>query len=264
MSAVIRQAKSRPWLAPVAAGFLAAVLVFVPFSYERTTSYDVTLSLDAAQVDEAQAQRIAAELGKTLQSQVVQVRAAGDKFEIVASVPAEKAAGIGQLARAFASELESRHLRAEAAVSPVRSRVQGSVYAMAMSRAIDVNVNTAGRSDAEISADIKSQLAAAGWDASSVEFRTEGNHHTLQITKEGCDPNAPSPGGGECPEIKLTIDGQANPGGGQQYRIQVEPQPGETDEAIRQRILDQLRAQGLDANVVVQDGKVVSIDPIKR
>jgi multidrug efflux pump subunit AcrB len=216
LSAVIRQAKTRPWLAPVAAGFLAAVLVFVPFSYERTTSYDVTLSLDAAQVDEVQAQRIAAELGKALQSRVVQVRPTGDKLDILASVPAAQAAGVSQLARAFAAELESRHLRAKAAVSPVRSRVQGSVYAMAMSRVIDVNVNTAGRSDAEISAEIKSQLAAAGWDASNVEFRTEGDHHTLQITKDGCGSSAASPGGGECAEINLTLDGKPSLGGGQQ------------------------------------------------
>lgn len=264
MSEFVHRAKKGPWLAPTIAAAAAAVLLFIPLSYKQTTSYNVKLALNGAQLDGEQTQRIVTELRKALHAQGVQITAAGDKLELNASVPAGQAAGVAGVARAFAAELAMRHIDAEATVSPVKTKVQGNVYAMAMSRVINVNVNTPGRSDAEISADIKQQLAAAGFDVANVEFRAEGDKHTLKISTEGCNPSAVPLGGQQCPEINLTVDGQVSPGSSRQLKIKIDKQPGDTDEAIRQRILDQIHAQGMDANVVVQDGKIVSIDPITR
>lgn len=263
MSELMQRTRTRPWMAPALAAVLAAVMIFVPFSYERTTAYDVKLSLPSAQVDGAAAQQIAAQLRKAVNAQGVRVTANGDKVEVTANVPAGRATGVAGVARAFAAELMARHLDVEAAVSPVRSKVQGNVYAMALSSVVHVNVQTGGKTDAEISADIKSQLAAAGFDVSNIEYRREGGHATLKMTKVCTDKTAPNCQV-ECPDIDLTVDGKPAGSGGQQVRVKIDKQPGDTDEAIRQRVVDQLRAQGLEANVVVQDGKVVSIDPINR
>lgn len=263
MTEVIRNARSTPWLAPVAAGVMAAILLFVPISYDKTTSYDVKLALSGSALADGQVSKIATELQKALQANGVNINSSGDRVELTASVPADRAAGVAGVARAFAAELKERHIEAEATVSPVSSKVQGNVYAMAMSRVINVNVDTNGKSDAQVAEDIKGQLKAAGFDATSVEYTTEGDKHTLKIINENHDPNAPH-NDADAPEVNLTINGQAPRTGGNNVRLKIEKQPGDTDESIRQRVVDQLKAQGMDATVVVKDGKIESITPIKH
>ena len=263
MTALVRKAKTGPRMVPLVAGALAALLLLIPFSYERTTSYDVKLTLGGAPVDGAQTQKIATEFRKALHAPGVQIQSAGGGVELTANVPAAQAAGVGGIARAFAAELKSRHLDAEATVSAVKTKVQGNVYAMAMSRVINVNVETTGRSDDEIASDIRNQLAAAGLEVTDVEYQTDGDRRTVKITAENNDPNASSMSGAACADVNVTLDGQAPAAGSHQVKVKLEKQPGDTDESIRQRILDQFHAQGLDANVVVQNGKVVSIEPIK-
>jgi hypothetical protein len=264
MSAWVQRAAGRPWLAPMIAGVVAAILLFVPSSYDRITAYDVKLVLHASQLDGDQAQKIATELRKAVHATGVQITPANDRFELTASVPAAQAASVSSVARAFAAALEARHFDAEASVAPVKTNVHGNVYAMALSRVINVNIERAGRSDAEIAADIKRQIQAAGFDVTDVEYRTDGSKLTFKITKENNDPNAPLQCEAQCPDINLTIDGQSAPPSTRQLRIKIGKEPGDTDESIRQRVLDQIHAQGMDANVVVQNGKIVSIDPIQR
>lgn len=268
MTEVIRKAGSTPWLAPVTAGALAAVLLFVPISYDKTTSYDVKLALGGPAlggpaVAGDQVTKIATELQKALHAEGININTSGDRVELTASVPADRAAGVAGVARAFAAELKARHIEAEATVSAVTSKVQGNVYAMAMSRVINVNVDTNGKSDTQIADEIKAQIQAAGFDATSVEYSTEGNKRTIKILNENNDPNAPH-NDAEAPEINLTLDGQAPPPDAHKVKLEIQNQPGDTDEVIRQRVVDQLKAQGMDAEVVVSGGKIVSINPIKR
>ena len=134
---------------------------------------------------------------------------------------------------------------------------------MAMNRVVNINVETAGRSDTDIAVDIKNQLQAAGVEVTSVEYTTDGNKRMIKVINESNDPNAHHDDT-NAPDINLTINGQAPPADAHKIKLQVENQPGDTDETIKARIVDQLRAQGMEADVVVQNGKVVSITPIKH
>lgn len=268
MTEVIRKAGSTPWLAPVTAGALAAVLLFVPISYDKTTSYDVKLALagpasGSPALAGEQVTKIATEFQKALHAEGININTSGDRVELTAHVPTDRAAGVAGVARAFAAELKARHIEAEATVSAVTSKVQGNVYAMAMSRVINVNVNTNGKSDTQIADEIKAQIQAAGFEATSVEYSTEGNKRTIKIVNENNDPNAPH-NDAEAPEINLTLDGQAPPPDAHKVKLEIQNQPGDTDEVIRRRVVDQLKAQGMDAEVVVTNGKIVSINPIKH
>lgn len=249
--------RGNPWLTPLVGAGLAAAVMLFPVSYDQTTAYDVRVAIVEAEVRPEQVQKIAAEMKRALNADLINVMSTDGRLELVARVPAGKAAGLAAVTKAFAGELAARHLEARTTLTPVVTKVQGNVYAMATSRTININIQRDGRTDAQIAEEIKNQLHAAGLDVDNVEFQQDGNKETLKVMMENCGPGS---GGAEHPEINLTVDGREPQGN--RVALRIEKQPGDTDETIRQRVLDQLRAQGVEAEVVIRDGKVVSIDPI--
>lgn len=259
MTQVIQGARHRPWLTPLVGAGLAAAIMLFPVSYDRTTAYDAKIALAAPEVRPEQLTAIATEMKRALNAENVSVMTMDGRVEFVARVPTERAAGLAAVARAFAGELTARHLEASATLTPVITKVQGNVYAMATNRTININIQRDGRTDAQLADDIRSQLHAAGLDVDNVEYQRDGNKETLKIMMDGDGSGHPP---GEEAQINLTVDGQQPQG--QKLEVRVHPEPGDTDETIRQRILAQLRSQGVEAEVVVRDGKVVSIDPIRH
>jgi hypothetical protein len=86
------------------------------------------------------------------------------------------------------------------------------------------------------------QIQAAGFDVTDVEYRSDGDKLTYKITTTSCGPNTAPEGESQCPDIDLTAAGQSPSADGQQLKIRIEAQPGDADEAIRQRILEQVHA----------------------
>lgn len=259
MTQLFEKTRRSPWLTPLVGAGLAAAVMLFPISYDRTTAYDVTLSLDRAQVRPAQIQTIATEMKRTLNAEMINVNSNGGTLTFVARVPAEKSEGLAAVSKAFAGELTARQLTARTSIAPVVTKVQGNVYAMATNRTYNINVQRDGRTDAQIAEDIKNQLHAAGLDVDNVEYQRDGDRETLKVTMEGDAGAHPE---GEAADINLTVDGRVPEG--ERMSVKIHKQPGDTDETIRQRILDQLRAQGVEANVVVRDGKIVSLEPIRH
>ena len=265
-----------PW--PAAAGFAAAlvvVLLAVPISYVRTTGQDVALTLTGTG-DPAQSQRIAGELERALGVRYVAVKPAGAGFRLEAFATGRPVADVQARARALAKELTARGYGAVASVTPRRERVSGSVYAYA--RDIVVRVRADGKSDAQVAAEIRQQLADAGIGKPEVSVvRKDGRQEVTITAHPGSDVVPP---GGPCNiDVELTQDGKPSrdamllrslrraPGGGPAFHMGLVgpdgrttivhvPNPGALgDSGLAAEINAQLRAAGLDLRMKVTNGK---------
>ncbi|HEY1585125.1 MAG TPA: hypothetical protein VGH63_05505 [Polyangia bacterium] len=128
-------------------------------------------------------------------------------------------------------------------------RVWGSVYAMAKEQLVDVHVDADGKTDEQIAAEISSQLAAAGWNTDTVDVRRtdsgsevrigaeDGNGRKMQLVRKAS--------GG----IEKNLDFQV--GGIDDAR-----EAGMTDAQLRDKILKQLQARGLDGEVTVDGDRI--------
>lgn len=158
-------------------------------------------------------------------------------------VPAKNAAQ----AERRAAELRKRG--ATVTVAARTERVWGSVYAMAKDKLLDVHVELNGKTDAQVADDIKSQLAAGGWTADDVQVQRSDDGSTVQV--EAND------GAGR----QLKVVRKASGGAEKNLDFQVggiddEREPGMTDAQLRDKILQQLQARGLDGDVVVDGNRV--------
>ena len=112
-----------------------------------------------------------------------------------------------------------------------------------------VSVDTAGKSDVAVSTEVRDQLSAQGVASPSATFTRQGNATDLDM-KGNID-------GKELHVKRVTV---GDPGTQVQMQfggpgsLDTERRPGETDDALKQRILDQLHAQGLEGNVDIVDG----------
>ena len=166
----------RPWLATAGLIVLiAAAMLVVPVSYDRTVGHDVALTLTGVK-DLSRARDIARELEAVLGVKHVTVQAAQDagaSLTFDAFVPVRSGVDPGARARAFAKELEQRGYAAAAVSTPKRERVAGSVYAYA--KDLVIQVSTDGKSAAQIEAEIRQRLADAGITNTSVSVTDSGN-----------------------------------------------------------------------------------------
>jgi hypothetical protein len=141
-------------------------------------------------------------------------------------------------------------------VEPRRERVWGSVYAMAKDKILHIDVEL-DRSDAQIEAQIQDQLAAAGWSAGTVEVEHKDGEATVKF---GADDGA-----GRHIEVVGKRKGEGA-GGNMQFTvgdIDETREPGMTDEQLRDKIVQQFKARGVDAQVKV-DGKRIEIRAERR
>jgi len=282
-----RLMNNRPWFATAAvAGIFVIASLVVPFSYEKVTGHDLTLSLSGTQ-DMAQVQAIAKELKAAVHAGGVQVRMENQNgaltYVFTARVPASAGIDAAAVGHTFASQLEERGFTASAQATPVREKVSGNVYAYA--RDVVVRVEMSGKNASQIEAEIRQQLAAAGITNTQVNVVDEAGQRkvTVEAQSTGSDPNVEHPN----LQLELTKDGQVMPpGDGQSIEVRklktdtgmnlemtfkkdgrstqatVPNVDRMSDADLAAALQSQLVAAGFNVNVKVEGGKI-SIEPRK-
>jgi hypothetical protein len=247
----VRLIRVRPVLSTlVATAAVLAVLFVVPISYEKTVGHDVVLTLAANELDAESIGRIGDELGKTLGSDRLALQRRSDAVEFHASVPSRSLAGVERSAQAFVAALGSRGIAAESAVTPRIERVSSPVYAMAMDRAVQLRIDTADKSAADIEAEVRRQLEAAGIANPVVTVTKDGDQTSVEIHAQSQSPD-------DKRDFQFEIKGK----GGQPldptlHRFEVKRTPGMTDAQVQADIERQMREAGVAGTVSVQNGKV--------
>jgi hypothetical protein len=247
--------QARPWLATaVAVGLVAAILGIVPVSYTRTVGHEVTLQLATPAPEGAALRKIAAELRTALHADAVHVSRKLDDGRgtaaLVASVPARNGREVQRTATAFAAALAQRGIGATARVQPRTERISTNVYAVAMERAIELRIERSGKTPAQIEADIRAQLEAAGIQNPQVEVSQEGDETKVKIEAHGT-------GGGEEKKFDIQLRGSGDqPLDATVHQFRVERKPGMTDADVRAEIERQMRDAGVQGQVTVENGKV--------
>ena len=144
---------------------------------------------------------------------------------------------------------ELRKNGARVTVAARTERVWGSVYAMAKDKLLDVHVDLDGKTDAQVADDIRDQLAAGGWTADDVQVQRSDDGSTVQI-------EANDGAGRQMKVVRKASGGSEKNMDFQVGGIDDEREPGMTDAQLRDKILQQLKARGLDADVVVDGNRI--------
>jgi hypothetical protein len=140
-------------------------------------------------------------------------------------------------------------------VAPRTQRVWGSVWAMAKEKILQIHVELDGKNDGQVADEIRDQLGNAGWNADDVQVSSDSNGSTVQIKADD--------GQGRHIEVVRKALG----GGEKKMDVEVggiddTREPGMTDAQLRDKILKQLQARGLDGDVTVQ-GNMIQISASK-
>jgi len=198
--------RTRPVLATVLGVILvAAGLLVIPISYERTVGYDVSLTLAGGNLPEAQVREIARNWKETLGAQGVSVTASMENGRLSYRLAASATRDVRATAAAFAKELTALGIAAEVQATPRTETVSTNVYAYAMSQGI--TISTDGKSAAQLEAEIRARLVAAGVSQAEVSVTdVAGDGRHIEIKANHTD--AAGAGHQEIPEVTLTRDGK--------------------------------------------------------
>jgi hypothetical protein len=257
---MFRRFQARPWPATAAfAAVVAVALLFVPISYQKTVGQDVALTLAVPGLDPNQVQTIATEFQTALHATEVAIAQGTDGGPVLtARVPSRSGTTVALAAQAFAAGLTDRGLPSRAQVTPRVELALGSAYAYAWDNVVNIQVTSDGKTPAEIEAEIRDQLEAAGIDAAWVKYEKEGDRAsvTMMMNKTGaCEGSE-----GCCPDVNIAIDGR-EPGddgsGGPRCKIRVNRTVDTTDADVIADIERQLHEQGIDADVTMENGMPV-------
>jgi hypothetical protein len=247
---------ARPGLTLAAALVVVAlVLGIVPISYERTTGHDVALTLAGTSLDAQTVTKIASQFKGALGAENVRIAMTGAEgagtTDIVGRVDGRRGAAVERTARAFASALGSKGIASRVEVTPVKERVSSNVYALAMSRAIELRIDRAGRTPAQMEADIRAQLEAAGIENPTVSVTQAGDQTSVKVVAKSS-----SPADGER-EINLQLNaGGSAPLDAKLQRFEVKRTPGMTDADVKAEVERQMREAGVEGEVTVENGEV--------
>ena len=249
-----RVLSARPWVtAAVSVAVVAAILGIIPVSYERTTGHDVVLRLADPAPDAAALDRIASEFKSTLGASEVRVHRSmlsEPGTEIEAFAPSRSRHDVTRTAGAYAAVLGGRGIQAQAEVTPRRERVSSTMYAFAVDRAIELKIDRAGKTPAQIEADVRSQLEAAGIKNPEVHVSEAGGQTRVEI-------NSHSDEAGAKRDLKLEFNaGGTDPLNPTIHQFSVERKPGMTDAEVKADVERQMREAGVEGQVTVQNGEV--------
>jgi hypothetical protein len=257
---MFRRFQAKPWPATaVFAGVVAVALLFVPISYQKAVGQDATLTLAASGLDANQVQKIASEFQTALHATEVSISQDADGGSVLTvRVPSRSGTTVALAAQAFAAGLTDRGLPSRAQVTPRVELALGTAYAYAWDNVVNIQVTSDGKTPAQIEAEIRDQLEAAGIDAAWVKYEKEGDRAsvTMMMNKtaecggsEGC-----------CPDVNIAINGR-EPGddgsGGPRCKIRVNRTVDTTDADVIADIERQLQEQGIDAEVTMENGMPV-------
>jgi hypothetical protein len=148
-------------------------------------------------------------------------------------------------AKAEARALALAH-GAKVEIQPRRERVWGSVYAMATEKLFHLDIDVEGKTEAQIEEEIKTQLASQGWSIETIDVHGSDDGVRFSVTANSGDGQR---------HIEIRRQG----GGGESMHVEgldVRREPNMTDAELKQKILDQMKARGLEGDVTVEDGKV--------
>lgn len=239
---------------------LCAAVLLWPISYERTVGHTVQLSVALGDANtppdvaaEALPPRVLAKQIKTaLQADSVRVELqrgeAGTQLTFTARVPQRSRGAVDVRTHALVSELQKQLSASPLApklqvqVSERREQVSGRVYAMALDSLIQVRVDTTGKSDAEITAEVESQLKAQGIASPTVRFERRGDEKQLSIEADTGDRKfqVVRRSHGDDSVVEVTVGD-----------IDTKRDPGMTDDQLKDKIMRQLTAKGLTGTVTV-------------
>jgi hypothetical protein len=212
---VIQFLRTRPALATVLGVIVvAAGLLVIPISYERTVGYDVTLTLAGGNVAEPQVREIARGFKETLGATGATVMASMENGRLTYVLEASASRDVRGPAQAFARGLENLGYSAKVTATPRRETVSTNVYAYAMSRVIEIS--TDGKSAAQLESEIRQRLLAAGVMQADVSVTDVGEHgREVRINAQRTSESGASHE--EMPELVLTRDGK--PLGGDMVQV---------------------------------------------
>jgi hypothetical protein len=258
---MFRRFQAKPWPATaVFAGVVAVALLFVPISYQKTVGQDATLTLAVPGLDPNQVQMIATEFQTALHATEVAIAQGTDGGPVLtARVPSRSGTTVALAAQAFAAGLTGRGFPSTAQVTPRVELALGTAYAYAWDNVVNIQVTSAGKTSAEIEAEIRDQLEEAGIEAPMVKYAKEGDKATVTMmmnkTSAECEGSE-----GCCPDVNIAIDGRDlgdEGSGGPRCKIRVNRTVDTTDADVIADIERQLREQGIDADVTMENGMPV-------
>ena len=203
---VLRFLRTRPALA-TALGVIvvAAALLVIPISYERTVGYDVALTLEGGNVAEPQVREIARGFKETLGAKGANVMASMENGRLTYRFEASAPGDARGSAEAFAKELKALGYAAKVEATPRRETVSSNVYAYAMSQVIEIS--TDGKSAAQLESEIRQRLVVAGVTQAQVSVTDLGDSRR-SIRIEAQHTSEAGTGHEEIPELVLTKDGK--------------------------------------------------------
>jgi hypothetical protein len=258
---MFRRFQARPWPATaIFAAVVAVALLFVPISYQKTVGQDVALTLAVPELDPSQVQTIASEFQTALHATELSIDQHADGgLVLTARVPNRSGTTVALAAQAFAAGLTGRGFPSTAQVTPRVELALGSAYAYAWDNVVNIQVTSDGKTPAQIEAEIRDQLEAAGIEAPMVKYAKEGDRTSVAMmmskTPAECEGAAEC-----CPQVNISIEGRepGDDGSGQRKcEILIRRTAETTDADVIADIEQQLREQGIDAAVTMEDGMPV-------
>ena len=250
--------KSRPRVATFAAvAVLAAALLVVPFSYQKVVGHQVSLVVAGPGVNQTLMQGIASEFKETLDVDEVKMMAeageTGTEYTLVAETRGKK--GAPAIAQAFARSLTAKGYTARSSSSPIKEKVNGSVYAMVMSNTIEIDVD--GKTAEQLEAEIVAALTASGIPNAEVSVTLGDNQMKIEVKamSEGpIDGDATD----DHAQIVLTSGGEVLGGGGESVEVGIKKIRDENGE----RLIVEVTKNGQTATATIQDAGSLSDDDL--
>ncbi|TXH29667.1 MAG: hypothetical protein E6Q99_00430 [Elusimicrobia bacterium] len=263
-ASLTRPGRPRALLGVAGSVALAGAVLLWPISYQRTVGHsvqlDVTLGAGASPMDPTTAlppRVLATQIKTALQADSVRVelkqQAAQLQLSFIARVPSRSRGEVDARTTALLRELERQlastplHPQLAAQVSERREQVSGRVYAMALDRLIQVRVDTSGKTDAQVQAEVEDQLRSQGVASPSVRFERHGDEKKLSIEADTGDRalHIERRSHGDGPVVEVTVGD-----------LDTQREPGMTDDQLKDKILRQLAAKGLSGTVTVRGDQI--------
>lgn len=248
----LHRLKSRPRLVTIAGVCaLAAALLVIPVSYQRTVGHRIELVVSGDALDRVGLERLAGELEQVTRARALDVGRSGDGAVIGVEIAGRSAERAERVAAALVDRLRERAFTASARVSPITETVSGNVYAMVRDRIVVIDVDTEGKTDQEVEDEIRAQLIDEGVADPSVEYHSGAEEAVLRV--DGAHEGKPFG------LVQRQIGEQRD----DNVRMEIgwpdaEREEGMTDEELEAKIRAQLEARGLDGEVEV-DGEQVRV-----
>ena len=257
----LRKTKMRPWLTTaLGTAAVALALLFVPISYNRLIGSELTLRLGNTEIAPGTIREIASDLRANLGAEKIRVEAdAANGTTLIAEIPDASWRRVARLALDYTRGLAERGIPAAPRVRPRFEKAHGNVYA-AIAGLVEIRIQTEGKSDQEIAAEIRGQLLAAGMSDATVEVSRQDGQTQLRVEVQKTKDGGEGEGEECCPEFRITLDGE-EPGEPQIQTEKVQVRVQRTEEMTDQDVIDdvqrQLHEQGVsDAEVYFENGKI--------